>query len=507
MKTPPRMILQPWFTHGFAAVLAGLIAWKWNQPTALPSAASEESNHGATQSGDVAADLLKELVAEAKKGAPQPDEFDAASFERLYSATEISSDPKKKFLALMEQIEFLSEDATTTSLREALAKKTELALVYLKQWLLNNPEESLRWMAEFTKDTDNERVRYSMQAWDGVMVILSDFMKGQGLREFAELCHKTGMRNPAAFVMLRDLSERGDLADYQYLNNLFGDWKDFDPGYAIGSHWDVEKRDELLAGLRLEHRAAAIEQLATRMDGDAAYAWLHENISSGAWDEKILSSLKESRLGSHYQSIENLNLDQRVAIMELLGNLGQTTVKRAKDELIFQSMTKQFVMGDDDLLYQFRNGQISGPDAYQHMLEICVDPGDYTGEFRSQAFRTLAQENLPAALTMLEGMSPHDIELQKTYAARWWFRNSSPDDFFELTASINTQGDRDMERLLFESWQEKTSSYLNYMGSSYFAWLKNQPDGISRDRALDAFIRNAGSSLNTQVKEAQELRK
>lgn len=356
------MILQPWFTHGFAAVLAGLIAWKWNQPKALSSNSSDESNHRATQRVNVAGDLLKDLVAEVKKGAPQNNEFDAASFERLYSSTEISPDPKKKFLALIEQIELLTEDATTTSLREALAKKKELALVYLKQWLQKNPEESFGWIASNVGDGPFARELFSEQESEGLNVILADFLNEHGLQKYAKLCYDIEMMNPAAYVMLRDLSERGDLADYQYLSDLIGDWKDFNPGHAMGSHWDVEKRDELLAGLRPEHRAAAIEQLAMRMDGDVAFAWLHENIASGAWGEIVVERLQlESRLGSHHQSFDNFTLDQRVEIMKLLGMLRTTTEKRAKDELIFQSMTKQFVMGDDDLLYQFRNGQISGP--------------------------------------------------------------------------------------------------------------------------------------------------
>ena len=84
--------------------------------------------------------------------------------------------------------------------------------------------------------------------------------------------------------------------------------------------------------------------------------------------------------------------------------------------------TSDFVQSDEAWWQNaWRDGLSTADDVLKAALAACPDPGSSRGEFESQVFRHLAEDDLDAAMGLLDGMTRRDQDWQKVYAARWWF--------------------------------------------------------------------------------------
>lgn len=302
------------------------------------------------------------------------------------------------------------------------------------------------------------------------------------------------LTNILGTVILQDLGKRGSLQDLKWLGEQSPViTSSYQGGADLGKEWPVGRRDELIASLDPKTAAYAMTAIMGRMDGSTGGEWVLTKLKGGEYSQEIKAAMASGPLGSFQTSIGGVSLEQRLEIMRELGTLQEMGADRTKNEMIYASLRNCFNSNgnNDDFLFSLRHGALTANEVVELSKDKTLDPGTHRAEYNSQMFRTLAEENLPAAMELLAGMSAADQEKQKAYAARWWFRDTNPNEFYQLTESVAASDDG-MKSLLQGAWDDKTYANLSRFGASYLEWIKSLPEGENKTRALRS-IQSVGS--------------
>jgi hypothetical protein len=415
-------------------------------------------------------DLLSSFMASSDPVSTMDERFAA-----LRKSMAVSSDPAAEFQKKLGEMIALG-----TGRPDDEKRQMELA-VWFGQWVDTDPGAALAYLAEAyaagglaQKWADNYlwRVAKNAVAEKGV-----SFFVG-ALPENPELFMLTSRS------VFEDVAKRASLADLEWLKaNAPGYFTDRNAGKNLAREWPVERRDELLAALDPQGVAAAVAGLIGRMDegGD----WVLQKLKNNEFPPEVVREMAAGDLGEYFRSINGVSIEQRLEIMGLLGTLGNIGEDRAKNEMIFNSIRNRFFGRDtDDSLYGLRHGTMTAAEVLARAVETMPDPGKHTGEYNSQMFRTMAEENLPAAMELLSDMPPEQQEKEKALAARWWFRDADPQDFFNLVQDLNATGDDGTKAMMQDAWNDKSRAYLDRYGASYLEWVRALPEGVDRTQAL-----------------------
>jgi hypothetical protein len=267
----------------------------------------------------------------------------------------------------------------------------------------------------------------------------------------------------------------------------------YQAGQYLGKEWPVARRDELLAALDPKAAAYAMPGFMERMEGSSGGQWILEKLENGGFSAELRKEMASSLMGSFNGDVKGANLQQRIEIMKELGTLQNMGEDRTKNEMIFTSLMNYFRSNrnDDDYLYGFRHGEFTAAEVVDLAADKTLDPGAHRGEYNSQMFRTLAEENLPAAMELLAGMDAATQEKEKALAARWWFRDTNPNEFYQLAESV-AEGDDGMKSMMQDAWNDKAPANLSRFGASYLEWIRSLPEGENKTRALKSVQANGG---------------
>ncbi len=414
----------------------------------------------------------------------------------LLAAFVAASDPvtttDERFAALRKSMAFSADPAAAFHKRFAEMeagigrwdderRQMELAVLF-GRWVDSDPKAALAFLAESSAAGGLASRLADACLWR----VAKNAMEENGVRAFVSVLPD----NPDLVMLtsrsvFEDVAKRGSLADLAWLKaNAPGYFADRSAGKNLAREWPVERRDELLAALDPHDAAAAVAGIMGRMEG-AGGEWVLEKLRSGGFPQEVVREMAAGDLGEYFRSINGVSIEQRLEIMGLLGTLGNIGEDRAKNEMIFNSIRNRFFGREtDDSLYGLRHGTLTAGEVLARAVETMPDPGKHTGEYNSQMFRTMAEENLPAAMELLSGMPPQQQEKEKALAARWWFRDADPQDFFNLVQDLNATGDGATKAMMQDAWNDKSRAYLDRYGASYLEWVRALPDGVDRTQAL-----------------------
>lgn len=487
------------------AVIGGFCGWilqHRDAPQPIPAASLALEKPSVRTTPSDGAELLDAFVqkTEGDKSIPKVGGGDPVihRFEELRGTTPVSADPAADFQKLLA--EFASRRGAGEPLLTPGARIDELATlgVLLSQWIDLDAKAAFTFMGNGYATAGEARIVANVFA-DKLTTM---FLEKRGLAglvdAIAESRNLVGSMQPAVFEYL---GKRGSLQDLELLKEKAPAYFSSDQaGTLLGREWPVGQREELLAALDPKSAAAAIGGIMGRMPGTTGGEWVLENLKNGGFSEDLQRAMAEGELGKYFNRFKGVTLQQRLDIMAELGTLQKIGADRAKNEMIFNSLRNAFFNSnsEDDSLYSLRHGVMTAGEVVDLVAKETPDPGNHRGEYTSQMFRTLAEENLPAAMEILSGMSPADQEKQKAYAARWWFRETNPNEFYKLTEELNASGDESVKSMLQDAWNDKANSNLSRFGPAYLEWIKALPDGENKTLALKS-VQNVASGRNAKL--------
>jgi hypothetical protein len=418
-----------------------------------------------------------------------------ARFEAMKKSFPESSDPAGDFSKLLVKFESLMPSLGRGASVEVYGENFTKLGVLMDQWIARDPKAAF------------DAIDKGFGAGGGLRVVgnvfLSKFTSGyiekHGLPALMDLLEgKSNLVNSTATVIFSHVGKNGSTADLKWLQEKAPAYfSDDQAGAHLGRSWNIDQRDELMSAVDADTAAGAVSGIVDRMEGTSGGEWVLTNLKNGGFSEEIRKALASSPMGVYSTSIKGASLEQRLEIMRELGTLGRMGEGTTKNEMIFSTL-RQFFSGEgnqDDLLYQLRHGEMTAREVADVAAQKTFDPGAHRNEYNSQMFRTLAEENLPAAMELLDGMSAAEREKQKAYAARWWFRDAKPDEFFKLVESVDCTGNESLKSMLQESWNDKVSGNLSRYGAAYLDWIEALPEGENRTRALVSVTRSGNPTL------------
>lgn len=476
------------FSYLIAAVIGGGLGWGWKHREAVPAArtasvdpAEAEGKTALPDGTKLLAAFVQQIDGNRKEPAGQPT--------GVNQAFPVSMDPAGDFKKLHDKY---AQDLTNGREVGDVAPLADL----LRQWMEVDPKGAL--MAVFTP----LEVFLSIPPEMFAKRVTEEFLKDHGLAAVLDAMAGTPVLARAlSSIVLTDLGGRGSLQDLQRLRESAPVCFEGDrAGWDLGKEWPLERRDELLAALDAKSAAAAAGAMMERMEGSTGGEWVLAKLRNGEFSKEVTDAMASGSLGTYYSNLKGVTLAQRLEIMDQLGTLQKTGADRAKNEMIFNSIMGAFHAygSDSDKLFSLRHGVMTAQEVAEQVAQETPDPGKHRGEYNSQMFRTLAEENLPAAMEMLAGMSAADQEKQKAYAARWWFRNVDPDDFYKLTDGLVRSDDASVRGMMQDAWNDKTSGNLQRFGPAYLEWIKALPDGENKTLALRS-VQNVGGARHARL--------
>ncbi len=487
------------------AVIGGFSGWilqNRDTPPPTPATSRKQEKSSAKTTPPAGAELLDAFVEKTngEKSIPKVGGGDPVihRFEELRGTMPVSSDPAADFQKRLA--EFASQMGAGEPLLTPGARIDELATlgVLLSQWIDLDAKAAFLFMGNGYAKAGESRIVTNVFA-DKLTTM---FLVKRGLAALVDAMGESrnlvGVTQPAVFEYL---GKRGSLQDLELLKEKAPAYFSSDEaGTLLGREWPVERREELLAALDPKSAAAAIGGIMGRLPGTTGGDWVLENLKNGGFSEDLQQAMAEGELGEYYSRFKGVTLQQRLDIMAELGTLQKIGADRAKNEMIFNSLRTAFFNSnlEDDVLYSLRHGVMTAGEVVDLVAKQTPDPGNHRGEYTSQMFRTLAEENLPAAMEILSGTSPADQEKQKAYAARWWFREVNPNEFYKLTEELNASGDESVRSMMQDAWNDKANSNLSRFGPAYLEWIKTLPDGANKTLALKS-VQNVASGRNARL--------
>jgi hypothetical protein len=473
------------FSYLIAAVIGCVLGWGWKHREAVPSEKTATVDpaeaKGITTRPDgtkLLEDFVQQIDGKKKEPVGQP--------KGVNQALPVSTDPAGDFKKLHDKY---AQDLNNGGDVGDVSPLADL----LRQWMEVDPKAAL----EFA-------VRGGMMSPVGVTVgqAAEQFVKAHGIAALVDAIASTPVIvRMTSSAILRNVGQRGSLQDLQLLREKSPVFFEGDrAGRDVGKEWPLERRDELLAALDAKSAAAAAGAMMERMEGSSGGEWLLAKLRNGEFSKEITDAMASGSLGTYYSNLKGVTLAQRLEIMDELGTLQKTGADRAKNEMIFNSIMGAFHAygSDSDRLFSLRHGVMTAQEVAEQVAQETPDPGKHRGEYNSQMFRTLAEENLPAAMDMLAGMSAADQEKQKAYAARWWFRNVDPDDFYKLTDGLVRSDDASVRGMMQDAWNDKAGGNLQRFGPAYLEWIKSLPDGENKTLALRS-VQNVGGASHARL--------
>jgi hypothetical protein len=476
------------FSYLIAAVIGCVLGWGWKHREAVPSEKTATVDPAEAKGITTRPDgtkLLEDFVQQIDGKRKEP----VGLSKGVNQALPVSTDPAGDFKKLHDKY---AQDLNNVREVGDVAPLADL----LRQWMEVDPKAAL--MAVFTPLEDFLPIPPEMFA----KRVTEEYLKVHGISALVDALADTPVLARAmSSIVLTDVGSRGSLQELQLLRERAPVCFEGDrAGRDLGKEWPLERRDELLAALDAKSTAAAAGAMMERMDGSSGGEWLLGKLKNGEFSKEITDAMASGSLGTYYSNLKGVTLVQRLEIMDELGTLQKTGADRAKNEMIFNSIMGAFhgYGSDSDMLFSLRHGVMTAQEVAEQVAQETPDPGKHRGEYNSQMFRTLAEENLPAAMELLAGMSAADQEKQKAYAARWWFRNVDPDDFYKLTDGLVRSDDASVRGMMQDAWNDKARGNLQRFGPAYLEWIKSLPDGENKTLALRS-VQNVGGASHARL--------
>lgn len=479
------------------AVIGGVAGWIL-KPREAVSPVVVATSHGASPRPAVldGGELLDEFVRKQKDGQKTPNAAAKGSiadrFNELSKTLPAFIDPAADFQKLLAEFSVGQASGQPGLTPGAGVDQIATLGVLLGQWIDLDAQAAFTFVGNAYASGGGARIVANVYL-EG---LAAEYLEKRGLPALMDALSGSGnLVNSLAPVIFRDLGKRGSLEELEQMKEKSpAFFADYQAGQYLGKEWPVERREELLAALDPKSAAYALPGIIGRMEGSTGGEWILTKLKSRGFSQEIKDAMASGLMGSFNSNIQGVTLQQRLEIMQELGTLQRMGEDRTKNEMIFASLRGCFHSSDhkDDFLFGLRHGALTASEVVELTRDKTLDPGEHRAEYNSQMFRTLAEENLPAAMDLLAGMPAAEQKMQKADAARWWFRDTNPAEFYQLVESIDTSGDESLKTMMQDSWNDKAPANLSRFGASYLEWIRALPDGENKTRALRSVHANSG---------------
>lgn len=415
-------------------------------------------------------------------------------FQKRSATMAPSEDPEADFKTLLAKYESMEEGA-----RNATELLPELGAT-LAQWMERDGAGALGFLA----GSYQRNGATGLVAKEFLPMLAKGYVARHGWRALLQAVSGQddliALTAPAVFD---DLAKKADRESVGNFKAICPKWLgNGEAGSLLAAKWPLEKKEELLAILDPESAAEAMATIAGRMQDKQGAEWILDKLRNGEVSEELRAAMADGELGSYYSTIKGATLEQRLAIMDSLGTLKEMGADRTKNEMIYASLRNCFDSDESsDTLYALRHGAMTAAEVVETASRDTPDPGKHRGEYNSQMYRTLAEENVDAADELLAGMSEQEKAKQKVYAARWWFRSTNPNEFYQLVGGLDTSTDPGLGAMLQEAWNDKARGNVSRYGEAYLDWIESLPEGPAKTMALGSIRFSGNAALSNKAAE------
>lgn len=448
------------------------------------------------------AELLDAFVQKRKApDSPTKDSF-TDRFEKLGKTFPVSADPAADFQKLLAEFSAKMESGEPAMAPGPGMDQLAMLGLLLGQWMDVDAKAAFSFVAKGYRSPGGTRIVGNLFLND----LAAKYLGKRGLPAFMDAISVSGnLVESLVPAVSADLAKRGSLQELELMKAKAPDFfNNPQMGSELGKAWPLERRDELLAALAPKTAAEVMTGIAARMEGTSGGEWILGKLRSGEISPELRNAMAKGSIGLPDRVVDGMPLQQRIDIMRELGTLGDADEEQIKRRLISSTLDKWFTSGknDDDSLFALHHGMLTTREVAEMAGDNTLAPGENRVAYDSEMFRALAQENLTAAMDLLEGMPPHEREKVKAEAASGAGRDMRPDDFFQLTESVNAGGDEELQAKLQDAWNTRAATQLPRFGRFYLDWVKTLPAGENKTRALKS-IRQGG--LPKLAAEASEI--
>ena len=331
---------------------------------------------------------------------------------------------------------------------------TEQGVLKAWPWLSKTPQIS----SQFSIAAVNQ-----MKAGGGLDLItqLESAVKGTPAAKLLQSFSYTSAEDKGTRTFYMTVGISSNFADRQKLLDL-----------AMGQE-SGKSRNDLLMGF-------------ARSSTEAAH-WLLEQ---EGLDPTLVTQLQETQSRTESRDTA-LSYDQRIdAMLELPDT-------KSKDQPDRQAMLNDMVHGDlgkilnegRDWRYEFRHGVSSLDDVVNAIRTAMPNvPPEAEEAFTVSLYRQLVEEDAKKALPLLDSL-PEDRRRDALFNSTWLSMvNIDPNDFLSSFSSLPEPETPTEKDLRTKGWNWKARGFLMRYGDDYVEWVKEMPEGIDKQTAMNSLI-------------------
>ncbi|HEY1121649.1 MAG TPA: hypothetical protein VGE67_08620 [Haloferula sp.] len=463
-----------------------------------PGAATKVSDRSSS-SAMLAGDGQALLASFIETHGPLP-ESGLPLYEELKKTLPVASDPEAAALAA---ILAFSKRQLPDKLDPGESERLEAeASVRILHWLRasGDPGKVLDQLATYPET--KKLGLLSSLSWTA----FKDMASEQGILKASSWLEKIpDTRRTFMLVALEEMKQGGGLSLINQLESeikggpmagwlpLFSMWNKEDKGersyyLSVGQTASFAERQALL-DMALDNENEHIRDqllLGFSRSGKQAMDWLLEQ---EGLDPKFLERVKTA---GNFAATKDTSLayDQRIdALIEAHGPGDKQPDRQALMNDMVREDLNGFLSNGRDWRYEFRHGVATLDEVLAAAREgMPKMPPAVEEAFTVGLYRELVEEDPRKALPLLDSL-PEDRRRDALFNSTWQSMvNIAPDDYLSFFSSLpepETPAEKDLRT---KGWNWKARGFLMRYGDDYVEWVKQMPEGIDKETAMNSLI-------------------
>lgn len=258
----------------------------------------------------------------------------------------------------------------------------------------------------------------------------------------------------------------------------------------MAGHWPMEKSADLLAMAQADSAPVFLLGFA-RKQGQAGLDWLKQEMASGRMDPEFQAALmKKPEYRDLYLNNPKTPLAERLEVMASFSP--DKDKEQLKLEIGTRDVSKVLDAGRD-WRYAFRTGAVTMDEIYATVAaELPELAASSSQAIKLQLFKELAEDNGPAAIAMLDQFPAEQKWQTAIKPVQYMYYQVNPQEFYDYLQHIPADAGDDVWDTRLNAWSSHTRSNHQRLDTEYVDWVKNLPEGLDREMASYALLRDLG---------------
>jgi hypothetical protein len=453
------------------------------QGSQAPTKASDRGRPASAGDGQV---LLEHFIEE-RKSATSP-------YEALKASLPVAEDPKAAVIAALEA---LRDTGLSVEEREQRLAELEVRVLH---WMrhADDPGEvvDFLWQDEAARqmnvlDSLAHHAFRDMATEQGILKSWPWLWKNHHTHETFGRVTVAEMRSGGGFDLFarlyREMEHHPAFSSYRRFHVRESPEGKAEPFFQlVGGTTRFEEREALL-NFATSHRHEEVRRdllIGFARTSEEAARWLLEQESL----DPVLADLIQLDRDLMASRDPSLDYDRRIEALQAMGDNGGKDRQSMMNELVFQDLNRVLKEGRD-WRYEFRHGVSSLDDVVAAVRSAMPDvPPEGEEALVVSLYRQLVEEDSKKALPLLDAL-PEDRRREALFHSTWLSQvNIDPDDYLGFFSALPEPVTPEEKDLRTKGWNWKARGFLLRFGDDYVEWVKEMPEGIDKETAMNSLI-------------------